>query len=98
MDREEEMTVFGEPVVEQDIEPTAELVIEPVQVASVKQPTAHPTQKVSAMAYGGGTLAVVINWLRARFGIEFMPEDIELILLIGGVGAGYLTKERVTKV
>lgn len=59
-----------------------------------RQPTKHPTQKVSAMAAGGGGLAIVINWLRARFGIEFLPEDIELILLIGGVAAAYFTKER----
>lgn len=64
------------------------------RAVSVKQPTKHPTQKVSAMAYGGGGLAIVINWLRARWGIEFIAEDIELILLIGAVGAGYFTRER----
>lgn len=61
---------------------------------SVKQLTAHPTQKVSAMVYGGGGLAIVINWLRARFGFEFMPEDIELILLVGAFISAYFTKER----
>lgn len=64
------------------------------EALSVNQPTKHPTQKVTAMGLGGGGLAIVINWLRARFGIEFMPEDIELILLIGGVAAAYFTKER----
>lgn len=84
----------GEPLVPAQQPTTYDQSGSKAEPLSVTQPTAHPTAKVSAMAYGGGGLAIVINWLRARFGIEFLAEDIELILLIGALAAGYITKER----
>lgn len=72
-----------------------EATLETVEIpAAVKQPTGHPTSKMAAVGIGGGALAVVIGWLQARFGIEFIDEDIALLMLIGPFVAGYMTKDR----
>lgn len=82
------------PVSSYPLSASIEATLEPHAPAAVKQSTGHPTSKVAAVGIGGGALAVVIGWLQARFGIEFIDEDIALIMLVGPFLVGYFTKEK----
>lgn len=64
---------------------------------SVKQPTKHPTAKVTAVGLGGGAIGTVMAWVQARFGIELLPQDVTIIMAVVTFAAGYFTKDRVSQ-
>lgn len=100
---EEQLAAAGIPVSAQSVAPggvnenytavTPALV--PKSSGSVKQPTKHPTAKITAVGLGGGALGTVLAWVQARFGIELLPQDVTIIMAVVTFAAGYFTKDRI---
>ena len=61
--------------------------------ATVSQPTAEPTRKMSTLGLGGGVLVAVLASLKAH-GVSLLEEDIALLVLVVPWAIGYFTKER----
>lgn len=63
-------------------------------LVSVKQPTGHLTQKMTAVGLSGGFMGALVAWLKYRVGIDITAIDVALFGPLVMVAAGWFMREK----